>query len=67
MKLRAPEDYLWQSRPQVCGIDDRADGCTDEICDRLMRYHPISGKRKHIEPSVYIEDHQVMGIAAPNH
>ena len=65
-KLKSLETFAFERRPQVCGIDDRADDCQDEICDRLMRHLPISGKRVHIEPAMYIENYQVMGINPPD-
>lgn len=47
--LESLESKKYRTDPIVCGIDDRAYGCGDEICDRLMS--PIT--MKHIEPIAY--------------
>lgn len=50
-QLKSLERRYNQTRPIVCGIDDRAENCTEEICDRLMS--PIT--KKHLEPVKYRE------------
>ena len=47
--LESLESKKYRTDPIVCGIDDRAHNCGDEICDRLMS--PIT--MKHLEPEVY--------------
>ena len=63
--MKSLETFAYEQRPQVCGIDDRADDCCDEVCDRLMRYLPISGKKVHIDPPTYLEEYRVMGVEVP--